>query len=793
MPRAHFEIYRSQVFELAKTLVFKSLATALTVNSELKLLGYPVNDEDYRSWKYYMNLAGLYHSFDTMMTVTSLDTLQTIEFTVDNLRIHRATAAAYKFGSRYYEELVSRYPVQEPLIQRILNPIDIDKAIAAPDACILWYQTELVESNESNFISKLQEYLNNVYSRWNVAAYQTTDELYVPAFLAMVYNFIPIAILNIRNGNCHTRYAHSFHIREFLTSHGKLTPFLDYLTKEQLLWLYRNIRYIHRNPGRQDTLDWMIDNLLTRRRIPISEWDMIHDLRDMPEQLYPHVLFERTAKNFGYHFAGADTKTIDKMLDDEQSLARGNVRVQQAAEEQIKALMETSGKNEYRTKVLESAILDLTDSAVFSFSDFILNHWLYLSNIGQYNSFVTYDDPRTGEATTISVKDAFTVFLFAINKQFGTILTQVPTIEADLVRRIPTPTAADIRPITEKDYLPDELLNKLIDLPAVGTHISIAGFRENMKECFEALLGQWRLWAGQNHYKVRGQGEIAGLHCYHDFPIDLSEGFDSYQEWFVAKGLPYWNYDTFECETLAATILEQATGANLDDGQSLREMQAALIRLMARLSSYTIQFLLEINQGSIKTLDWNPVRLGDIGNSSSAHFSASLVYADVMCVMAEAVALERISIYELGTEFTVAGKSYGSFDLELGATIKPDATCEVVHRASLIDLRIRGITEEFNDFNDDTPVRESEQYKSFEHLELEDAFIRLDTEQYTLTPDNRTTIELRWLEYLGSNPDETIDGRVPETVMDGVRFDIPELPELADRVPMRWMFGIEFP
>jgi len=42
VPKAHFDIYRAQVFELAKTLVFKSVATALTINNELKMLGYEI-------------------------------------------------------------------------------------------------------------------------------------------------------------------------------------------------------------------------------------------------------------------------------------------------------------------------------------------------------------------------------------------------------------------------------------------------------------------------------------------------------------------------------------------------------------------------------------------------------------------------------------------------------------------------------------------------------------------------------------------------------------------------------
>lgn len=789
MPQAHFEIYRSQVFELASTLVVKSVASALTINNELKMLGRPVNDEDFRSWKYFMNLAGKYHSFDTMMSVVSLDTLQTIEFTVENLQIHRATAAAYVHGTRYYKELVQKYPEQESLILGILNPVDIDEAIAAEDGAILWYDKSLVEDNETNLIPKLQSYIDNVYARWNVSAYQISDELYMPAFLAMLYGFLPIAIMNIRNANCHTRYAHSFHIREFLTSHGKLNEFLDYLTKKQMLWLYRNIRYIQRNPGKQDTLDWLIDNILTPRRIPLSEWDMTHNLEGMPDDLYPKVEFVRAPMNLGQNFAGADTKTIEEMLDDEQPMAPGNIKAQPMAEIAIREQMESSIRNEYKTKVLESAMLDLTDSDPFNFHSFLLNHWLYLSNIGMYNSFVTFDDPRSGEPTSLPVKDAFTIFLYAVNKQYGIILPTPPTIEADLVRKIPRPTRSELEALTEPGYITSEILDALDTVPNVGTHISIAGFRDNMRECFQGLLRQRFVWAQQEHYRIRGQAEIAGLYYYHDYAIDLSEGASSYQEWFAERGYPYLNYNEFECELLANLISEQAVGDHLDDTMSLREVQAALIRLVAKLSSYSIQFLKKINMGSIKVIDWNVPKIGDVDIKDSAHLQANLCNVTVMSLLAESKALELLSIYDLGTEMQLSAGSKGSAELELNTKLKPYHRTHVTYRVPLANLQIRKVVEDYDDFEQDTPIRETNQYVSSEYQELENAFASRQTDQYSLTPQNRQSIELRWLEYL-QNGEQDIDENIQVNILDGVRFDLTNWPAISENMQNHHLFGL---
>jgi 3'-phosphoadenosine 5'-phosphosulfate sulfotransferase (PAPS reductase)/FAD synthetase len=74
-------------------MVIKVEAVADSINERLKATYGNVFDvDDKRTWKYYLNLSGQYHSTDKKIYVTSLDTLQTIEFSRDTLAIHRATA-----------------------------------------------------------------------------------------------------------------------------------------------------------------------------------------------------------------------------------------------------------------------------------------------------------------------------------------------------------------------------------------------------------------------------------------------------------------------------------------------------------------------------------------------------------------------------------------------------------------------------------------------------------------------------------------------------------------------------
>lgn len=104
MKSNYYEIYIQKVLQLAETIVIKSDITAETLNKYVTdYHGAGMVDKlDPRSWKYYLNLSGEYHPIDEAMSVVSLDTLETILFSKENLQVHRATARGYAYGTRHY-------------------------------------------------------------------------------------------------------------------------------------------------------------------------------------------------------------------------------------------------------------------------------------------------------------------------------------------------------------------------------------------------------------------------------------------------------------------------------------------------------------------------------------------------------------------------------------------------------------------------------------------------------------------------------------------------------------------
>lgn len=751
MSKAQYDIYLSKVFDLAKTLVVKSQASADSINAALMALGYVINDSDPASWKYYLNLAGRYHATDKLMTIKSLDTLQTIDFTRENLQEHRATYREYAYGSRYYNDLVNRFPEQEMLIRGILNPIDLATAVAAEDGAVLYYDPALVEDNETNLIPRLSQWTQNFMVRWNVAAYGLVDDLYPAAQLAILYQNLPSVIMNIRLSNCHTQYAHTFHIREYLASNGRLDVYCDHLTKKQMLWLYRNIRYLHRNAGKQETFKTLVQHILTERGLPLAEWNMRHNIKDQVTELYPDIEFARKPLNFGFSNAGADTRSVVSMLNEEQQIAKGNARIQGEAEVEITRKMENSITNQLRTKVLESSVLDLTDASVFTLSDCLLNHWLYLTTIDYYKSVVVVDNPKTGDALTLQMKDAFIVFLYCYNKARGLELVQLPVLEAINVRRLPSPSFAKLRSMADPELVSDALLKKARDiLTPIGTYISTIAFHEAMLKVHQNQLDHRTMWTSQEHMEARVQTEAAISHLYCDIKCDLGSD-TSYLAWFQDKGLDIPEFSELEADLLATELLAAATGTNLKVSSSLKEMQGAMLRLMTQLSSYSIQFLQSINSQPITIVDWPAVRIGDDLVSGADKFPWDIIDVRVQDLDAQGFVKDQVDLTEIGPDMAEHVRLHHYEFHNPLPEFSDNRVDRAIYRLDLSPVRILSVTEPLDTIQQNVLERWTEDYVPIGFQGLGPAFRTLQSEMYALTAADRQYLADRWQSWLNDH------------------------------------------
>jgi hypothetical protein len=592
-------IYQNDTVQLVGSLIIKSDITADAMNNGVLYDGGSVDYNNKSSWRYYRHLAGEYHTSDTPMYVLSHDTQERILFNKANLQIHRTTALNYKKDKRYLNGLIEQYPMQFNLIKGILNPIQIMDAISAEDGTILYYDADLVEDNELTLIHDIQANINVILSRWYNADYSISDELYPGVFYLVLTSALITITLNQRLDRCKTSEAHSYHIREYLASRNDLDQYIDMLNKKQLLWLYRNIDYIRANIGKQEILDTLIDNILTPRGIPVGDFRIEQNIEDIMSDGVPTgelVSFPINTTSSGVRDRFL---SVAEMLIKERGIAAGNEDAEVEALPATESLLARSGFNTLPTKILESKMVDLGEYTPVILTDTLYHYWGYLSSIGFYRAIIEVS--IGGKEILLPVKDAFVLYTYALYKAAGISLSIIPTFYADNILKRVRPTFTKLRSITDKKLVSDEkIFSLLANIPAVNEHISVITFNENVTALHRRYRQHRFQWAQMNDGIARGMVEGAARHIYHTLRIEVAnEG--TFEEWFNARRFDFSTVTKGEWETAAVDIFKKATGWVED--KSLAEIQAGLIGLVERLTSYTIQWIYEINHGRVMPLD----------------------------------------------------------------------------------------------------------------------------------------------------------------------------------------------
>jgi hypothetical protein len=617
MSNSFYTLYIEEVLRLSFTMVIKSSITAERINEYQLIQGYQPDVMDVDK-KYYMNMAGEYHRSNTMMRIVSLDTLDEIDFTKENLRIHTATARDYRFGSIYYNDLQLRYPGQEDLIDGILNPVDKQTAIAAKDGTILYYDTSLVEVQEENLIPLLQKHCYQMYSRWHIEGYNHTDDYYPAAQIGVVYGSIPIEILNIRVENCHTEMAHSYHIREYLASTGKLDVYLSYLTLGQQLFLYRNLRWIVANMGNQHTFERLINEIITKRNLPLARYVVNQTTANMPGSLLPDIELYREPLNSHPGDGTNPERTLEYILRKEDTLARSNPDVVNDAIVDTMSLMQHSQFGRLDTKVLESALLDISDSVPHSFEDTLVNHWLYYAATHRMDAVVGVTHPVTGQRVSMSAGDAWIVYWFALSKRQSLPHAEIPYFLASRVLNPTRPTMANLKDIIIPGYVSDGTLQNMLDrLPVTGVYVSLDTFYSQVRSIYDVQSEQRLIWSSHHNHKARAMVKNAARRCFTTryCNIDAEQRVD---DWMDARGYDFLEFSDFNLDLLQAEILQEITQASTQRVTSLEEMQRAMLSIMRQLSSYSVQYIQTVNTNAYRVLDMPLVKIGDVKQSGEA-------------------------------------------------------------------------------------------------------------------------------------------------------------------------------
>ena len=662
----YYKLYKDNIFTLAKTLCIKSTVSADAINKFLMLQygATSVNLNDPTTWKYYLNITGQYHSSDTMMFINSLDNGITIPFTKDSLISNPVTAASYVYGTKYYYNLLASYQNQEKLILGILYPADMTTAVNAVNGAILSYPTYLVEPQEETLIQDIEKWIQYMLLRWDVPAFNISDPLYAVAQHAILYmNLVP-KIINLRLARCKTNEVHSFHIKQYLASHEGLDIYYDYLTLKQALFLYRNILYIERNPGTNDTLTILIANLLTSIGMPVVEYIMKHK-GTFDSNYRPEYIFRPRLLNNINTLIDKKTYSINEILTKEALDGLDNQDYIDNQFDLINNTFKNSPSNIENTKILDSEMIDYTDYTPYTLTDALLNHWVWMSTNGIYNATVDFIDPTNGNTIILCAQDAFIYLMYITSMSMNITMEYIPTYVATRVSKRVKPTLAELKSVTNTKYFSDDTIANwiLTNQPTLIDCESNITFYKLIHSVYSIEQQQLQLISNQNHQFVRGMVSRMVDCMYNDYPVTFYEtavspitgeilltnnpvsGLDSngqphisYTNWLASKGLSTAIIPYADCLTLMSNITKAAIGFSEDPTKNLANIQKAVIAIMRNLSSYSIQFVSSINSSAIIPLNWSAIRLGDISTSTvdteyteQANIEPIAIRSDIVC------------------------------------------------------------------------------------------------------------------------------------------------------------------
>lgn len=604
-----YQLYNQLCINLINSLVIKANRSNEAMNTYLIAgLGEEAVDKTKpETWRYNMHLAGEYHPVDKPMYVKSMDTLDIIIFSKENLKYHKATAKYYQLGQRGFIELVAQFPMQETLIRGILNPVPIQKVVSAHDFEILNYNKSLVEVNEYSLITNLQNSILAFTDRWYNPQYAIVDELYYTTFLATLTGHLVRSVINLRLAACRTNEAHSYHVRNYLISKGVREKYIDFLTLHQSLYLYRELPYLSRNLGQNEVFKELYDLLLTQRQIPLDDFVMTHELGDLLDNLRPTIRFKRINLN-GVGGVGKPVLTLDEILRKQDKLAPGNPVANFEQIEDIRRAMGHSLNSVLKTKVLESAMVDRSNSQAFNLSSTLLEHWVWLVKNNYYKAVVSVQNPKTGEYLSFSAKEALVLMVYTYFKSIGKDIKEVPKFAVFRSPYLVPPTIDQLYNAVDQRRVTKELVTEIFaTLPVQEPVISIEAFHRQAYQLFECYQKQEAILSRLGNYKLHGNALMILEMLYSRESFHLLPEGTLYSQWLVDKNLDLTNFSQGEFGLLNASLLAEGTGANLSATTSVRALQEAMIGLLSDFSSYGIQFITEINSSSLRPLELQTV------------------------------------------------------------------------------------------------------------------------------------------------------------------------------------------
>lgn len=661
---ALYSIFASKCFSLAHTMVIYSELVAKSQNTILEQKGFRINHNNPKTWKYFLNISGEYHEADKLaigelngdghpymrIKVAGDNQPILVDFTkslVSGDSGDYTLAAEYSYGSEYYNELIARYPGFETLVLGILNPIDLNQAVEAVDGDVLYcggyyrkrlpglkelYGFEqrddvkidaefLIEEWEQDIIFELQDYIKLYLKRWMIPDFQANHTFFSAVMTAGLMGGLITNIHKFRLGNRFTYASHSYHVREFINSHGYLGEYVDALTREQSMYLYHNMKWLSSNKGKDKVLTELINNLLTPAGIPLVAYNIGHDNWTMQSdnELTPQVEFKKEYLNLDplSNDVGSTTLSIVKK---EEFIARDNGLYPDEQVRNIESASKHSQFSSLKSKVLESDFTEQDMNVFFNLEEFQFYQWLYAVGNGTYRGSIFVSHPITGGRLQLTPLTAMILLIYAYTKgYYGYELEKVPPM---VVRNIPKnklvnvegsspyPTDEDLWENSNSVEMTQAKIESLKAFPQPNHNFTSAtDFYQKTSAMFETLETRRGLAAAESDIFANADMELMVAKFYHN-SLELPPLSDlDYRIWLNNIGLDETKLERANLRALADELMLASLGVSDSIKKSTERMHEAIINIVRFFLSYTVQLVSRFTKTSSRMYGLKTLRM----------------------------------------------------------------------------------------------------------------------------------------------------------------------------------------
>lgn len=599
------DTYLKNTIKLVKSFTIKHDDIAIHINNELiKMYGTSIlgNDPyDKSKWKYYMNICGLYHSTDNPIKITIIETGMVKDLSKELLIEYPTTKDELLKHDIFYEDLISKYPNDELLIKGIIYDLDMDFVLSAENGYLLSYSKHYVEEQESNLIQDISKYSVNFFKRWHVREYGITDNLYLVSLLGILYTKLVLKVINIRYSNIMTANVHSFHIYEFFRSHFDVDT--SVLNKSTRFWLYKNMRYIRKHMGSNETLNTVIEKIITNNGIGIAEIELVNslpsiqllDLDDIAKPLYDRKTndFISKPRNKYYFMSDSDNVTSYQQLylQFNRKLVDNDLVIKDTRDIETKHMpkLDYNILHRQKTKTFKIKINKNHVIAHEVSMKLLLDNWTYLAMSDKFRVIKKFIDPNTGIVYNITPKQG----LYMVYK----LLSKINNVDNPIIKGYTSNFTLN------NNITIDELTNNLLRndviktiankfhhaIPKIMTYVDNDGFNTYIKELNTFRSMMWNVGTNTTDMLLTSDIQVMYKRLHKRVYIDFNSN-KTIDELIASENMYFILTEDYDYKSVVVMLFELFTGYKIIVND-IENTINKYIDITKKLSSYTIQFI----------------------------------------------------------------------------------------------------------------------------------------------------------------------------------------------------------